>query len=167
MPTCTEGLKVGTCIHKLNSTLNLLILTSSSPVLPGTERRGVEEVRSGVPGPSQAGGAAVPDAESPRRGEARQVRGAAAGGREGNVALPARYFPNGVHVTDATCTSSRRANEEIAQVRAKANSDGTALTASLRKEQMKNDSLEQALQQKVPDRPAFILSLATPPPPHD
>ncbi|XP_075889307.1 transforming acidic coiled-coil-containing protein 1-like isoform X1 [Nelusetta ayraudi] len=41
-----------------------------------------------------------------------------------------------------------KANEEIAQVRAKANSDGTALTASLRKEQMKNDSLEQALQQK-------------------
>lgn len=41
-----------------------------------------------------------------------------------------------------------KANDEIAQVRAKANSDGTALTASLRKEQMKNDSLEQALQQK-------------------
>lgn len=43
-----------------------------------------------------------------------------------------------------------RANEEIAQVRAKANSDSMALTASLRKEQMKNESLEQALQQKVP-----------------
>lgn len=55
-----------------------------------------------------------------------------------------------MHVIDVACTS-RRANEEIAQVRAKANSDGTALTASLRKEQMKNDSLEQALQQKVPN----------------
>ncbi|XP_017269414.1 transforming acidic coiled-coil-containing protein 1 isoform X3 [Kryptolebias marmoratus] len=41
-----------------------------------------------------------------------------------------------------------KANEEIAQVRAKASSENTALTASLRKEQMKNESLEQALQQK-------------------
>ncbi|XP_028314410.1 transforming acidic coiled-coil-containing protein 1-like isoform X2 [Gouania willdenowi] len=41
-----------------------------------------------------------------------------------------------------------KANEEIAQVRAKASSESTALTATLRKEQMKNDSLEQALQQK-------------------
>ncbi|KAG8012065.1 Transforming acidic coiled-coil-containing protein 1 [Nibea albiflora] len=41
-----------------------------------------------------------------------------------------------------------RANEEIAQVRTKASSENMALTASLRKEQMKNDSLEQALQQK-------------------
>lgn len=49
-----------------------------------------------------------------------------------------------------------RANEEIAQVRAKANSDNMALTASLRKEQMKNESLEQALQQKVP-APFFYL----------
>lgn len=40
------------------------------------------------------------------------------------------------------------ANEEIAQVRAKAGSENMALTASLRKEQMKNESLEQALQQK-------------------
>lgn len=44
---------------------------------------------------------------------------------------------------------SLRANEEIAQVRAKAGSENMALTASLRKEQMKNESLEQALQQKV------------------
>lgn len=51
------------------------------------------------------------------------------------------------------CTFSLRANEEIAQVRAKASSESVALTASLRKEQMKNDSLEQALQQKV----AYIL----------
>lgn len=51
---------------------------------------------------------------------------------------------------------SCRANEEIAQVRAKANSDSMALTASLRKEQMKNESLEQALQQKVP---AFFFHL--------
>lgn len=41
-----------------------------------------------------------------------------------------------------------KANEEIAQVRAKASSENMALTASLRKEQMKNESLEQALQQK-------------------
>lgn len=53
-------------------------------------------------------------------------------------------------------------------MRAKANSDGTALTASLRKEQMKNDSLEQALQQKVvvfwvPFPPAPTLRRLTPP----
>ncbi|XP_061906787.1 transforming acidic coiled-coil-containing protein 1-like isoform X2 [Entelurus aequoreus] len=41
-----------------------------------------------------------------------------------------------------------KANEEIAQVRTKASSESVALTASLRKEQMKNDSLEQALLQK-------------------
>ncbi|KAF7200173.1 transforming acidic coiled-coil-containing protein 1 isoform X3 [Nothobranchius furzeri] len=41
-----------------------------------------------------------------------------------------------------------KANEEIAQVRVKASSENTALTASLRKEQMKNESMEQALQQK-------------------
>ncbi|XP_012718909.2 transforming acidic coiled-coil-containing protein 1 isoform X1 [Fundulus heteroclitus] len=41
-----------------------------------------------------------------------------------------------------------RANEEIAQVRTKASSETMALTASLRKEQMRNESLEQALQQK-------------------
>ncbi|XP_074494205.1 transforming acidic coiled-coil-containing protein 1-like isoform X2 [Sebastes fasciatus] len=41
-----------------------------------------------------------------------------------------------------------KANEEIAQVRAKASSENMAMTAGLRKEQMKNESLEQALQQK-------------------
>ncbi|XP_061762411.1 transforming acidic coiled-coil-containing protein 1-like isoform X2 [Nerophis ophidion] len=41
-----------------------------------------------------------------------------------------------------------KANEEIAQVRTKASSESVALTASLRKEQMKNESLEQALLQK-------------------
>ncbi|XP_057688125.1 transforming acidic coiled-coil-containing protein 1-like isoform X1 [Corythoichthys intestinalis] len=41
-----------------------------------------------------------------------------------------------------------KANEEIAQVRTKASSESLALTATLRKEQMKNESLEQALQQK-------------------
>lgn len=44
---------------------------------------------------------------------------------------------------------SCRANEEIAQVRTKASSETIALTASLRKEQMRNESLEQALLQKV------------------
>ncbi|KAL3063156.1 hypothetical protein OYC64_002855 [Pagothenia borchgrevinki] len=41
-----------------------------------------------------------------------------------------------------------KANEEIAQVRGKASSENMAMTASLRKEQMKNESLEQALQLK-------------------
>ncbi|XP_023272232.1 transforming acidic coiled-coil-containing protein 1-like, partial [Seriola lalandi dorsalis] len=42
-----------------------------------------------------------------------------------------------------------KANEEIAQVRAKANAEGVALNASLRKEQMKVESLERAVLQKV------------------
>ncbi|KAJ8005688.1 hypothetical protein DPEC_G00120520 [Dallia pectoralis] len=42
-----------------------------------------------------------------------------------------------------------KANEEIAQVRSKASSESVALTASLRKEQMKVESLERALQQKT------------------
>ncbi|XP_051541660.1 transforming acidic coiled-coil-containing protein 1-like isoform X2 [Myxocyprinus asiaticus] len=41
-----------------------------------------------------------------------------------------------------------RANEEIAQVRAKANAESVALNASLRKEQMKVESMERALEQK-------------------
>ncbi|XP_053723012.1 transforming acidic coiled-coil-containing protein 1-like isoform X2 [Synchiropus splendidus] len=41
-----------------------------------------------------------------------------------------------------------KANEEIAQVRSKANAEGVALNASLRKEQMKVDSLERAVLQK-------------------
>ncbi|XP_077582284.1 transforming acidic coiled-coil-containing protein 1 isoform X2 [Stigmatopora nigra] len=41
-----------------------------------------------------------------------------------------------------------RANEEIAQVRSKASSEGIALNASLRKEQMKVDSLERGVFQK-------------------
>ncbi|XP_066570486.1 transforming acidic coiled-coil-containing protein 1 isoform X2 [Amia ocellicauda] len=41
-----------------------------------------------------------------------------------------------------------KANEEIAQVRSKANSESVALHAGLRKEQMKVESLERALQQK-------------------
>ncbi|XP_048368334.1 transforming acidic coiled-coil-containing protein 1 isoform X2 [Sphaerodactylus townsendi] len=41
-----------------------------------------------------------------------------------------------------------KANEEIAQVRAKAKAEGAALHAGLRKEQMKVESLERALQQK-------------------
>ncbi|XP_053560204.1 transforming acidic coiled-coil-containing protein 3 [Bombina bombina] len=42
-----------------------------------------------------------------------------------------------------------RANEEIAQVRSKAKSEATALQAMLRKEQMRVQSLERALEQKV------------------
>ncbi|XP_029006084.1 transforming acidic coiled-coil-containing protein 1 isoform X1 [Betta splendens] len=41
-----------------------------------------------------------------------------------------------------------KANEEIAQVRAKASTEGIALSASLRKEQMKVESLERAVLQK-------------------
>lgn len=41
-----------------------------------------------------------------------------------------------------------KANEEIAQVRTKANAEGTALRASLRKEQMKVESLEMELRHK-------------------
>lgn len=41
-----------------------------------------------------------------------------------------------------------KANEEIAQVRAKANAEGVALSAGLRKEQMKVESLERAVLQK-------------------
>ncbi|XP_069366515.1 transforming acidic coiled-coil-containing protein 1 isoform X2 [Paralichthys olivaceus] len=41
-----------------------------------------------------------------------------------------------------------KANEEIAQVRAKANTEGVALNASLRMEQMKVESLERAVLQK-------------------
>ncbi|XP_052424083.1 transforming acidic coiled-coil-containing protein 1 isoform X2 [Carassius gibelio] len=41
-----------------------------------------------------------------------------------------------------------KANEEIAQVRSKANAESVALNASLRKEQMKAESLERALEQK-------------------
>ncbi|XP_026203273.1 transforming acidic coiled-coil-containing protein 1 isoform X2 [Anabas testudineus] len=41
-----------------------------------------------------------------------------------------------------------KANEEIAQVRAKANAESVALSASLRKEQMKMESLERAVLQK-------------------
>lgn len=42
-----------------------------------------------------------------------------------------------------------RANEEIAQVRNKAKSETAALQASLRKEQMRIQSLERSLEQKV------------------
>lgn len=42
-----------------------------------------------------------------------------------------------------------RANSEIAQVRVKAKQEQAAFQASLRKEQMKVDSLERTLEQKV------------------
>ncbi|KAM9547601.1 transforming acidic coiled-coil-containing protein 1-like isoform 6-T6 [Salvelinus alpinus] len=42
-----------------------------------------------------------------------------------------------------------KANQDISQVRSKASSESVALTASLRKEQMRVDSLERALQQKA------------------
>lgn len=41
-------------------------------------------------------------------------------------------------------------------MRARASSENIALTASVRKEQMKNESLEQALQQKVTDALIFL-----------
>lgn len=45
--------------------------------------------------------------------------------------------------------ASCRANADIAQVRAKAKQEQAAYQASLRKEQMKVDSLERTLDQKV------------------
>ncbi|NXS97402.1 TACC3 protein, partial [Jacana jacana] len=42
-----------------------------------------------------------------------------------------------------------RANEEIAQVRNKTQSETAALQASLRKEQMRIQSLERTLEQKI------------------
>lgn len=42
-----------------------------------------------------------------------------------------------------------RANEEIAQVRSKAQAEAVAFQASLRKEQMRVHSLEKAVEQKV------------------
>lgn len=51
-----------------------------------------------------------------------------------------------------------RANEEIAQVRNKAKSEIAALQASLRKEQMRIQSLERSLEQKVCQSAASLLS---------
>lgn len=45
--------------------------------------------------------------------------------------------------------STCRANEEIAQVRSKAQAEALAFQASLRKEQMRVQSLEKAVEQKV------------------
>lgn len=50
-----------------------------------------------------------------------------------------------------------RANEEIAQVRTKAKAESAALHAGLRKEQMKVESLERTLQQKVTHLPHASL----------
>lgn len=44
---------------------------------------------------------------------------------------------------------SNRANEKIAHIRSEANAEGVALNARLRKEQMKVESLERAVVQKV------------------
>ncbi|KAG7271119.1 hypothetical protein CRUP_019996 [Coryphaenoides rupestris] len=55
-----------------------------------------------------------------------------------------RYHTLKIHAEEKL----EKANEEIAQVRTKATSEGVALGASLRKEQMKVDSLERAVQQK-------------------
>lgn len=46
-----------------------------------------------------------------------------------------------------------RANSEIAQVRAKSKQEQAAYQAGLRKEQMKVDSLERTLEQKVSQHP--------------
>lgn len=50
-----------------------------------------------------------------------------------------------------------RANSEIAQVRAKSKQEQAAYQASLRKEQMKVDSLERTLEQKVGCRIFFKI----------
>lgn len=54
-----------------------------------------------------------------------------------------------------TQPSHPRANEEIAQVRSKAKAESAALHAGLRKEQMRVESLERALQQKVGEGPVL------------
>lgn len=128
------------------------------------ERRGAEEVCTGLPDSHQAGGAALPDAEGACWGETGQVSFMS---RE--LTLCRVRHTHTVGVLCVQCVSykdlngissmcsvvcSNRANEEIAQVRAKANAEGVALNASLRKEQMKAESLERAVLQKV--RGTFI-----------
>ena len=66
--------------------------------------------------------------------------------------VPFKLCPTYGHMCPIFCVL-RRANGEIAQVRTKAASEGVALGASLRKEQMKVDSLERAVQQKVSELP--------------
>ncbi|KAM4708174.1 transforming acidic coiled-coil-containing protein 3 [Discoglossus pictus] len=56
-----------------------------------------------------------------------------------------RYQALKAHAEEKLC----RANEEIAQVRSKSKSETAALQASLRKEQMRVQSLERALEQKA------------------
>lgn len=55
------------------------------------------------------------------------------------------FDPSRVVLLSCAC----RANAEIAQVRAKSKQEQAAHQASLRKEQMKVDSLERTLEQKV------------------
>lgn len=50
------------------------------------------------------------------------------------------------------CVSTSRANEEIAQVRSKAQAEALALQASLRKAQLQIQSLEKTVEQKVGHR---------------
>lgn len=105
-------------------------------------------MRSGVPVPGSEGGAALSSPEDTRRGKTRQVS-------RNSLPRPHDYS----HREDTAsrqlhnnmffyvCVS--RANSEIAQVRAKAKQEQAAYQASLRKEQMKVDSLERTLEQKV------------------
>lgn len=53
------------------------------------------------------------------------------------------------HSDSSTICCDSRANSEIAQVRVKSKQEQAAYQASLRKEQMKVDSLERTLEQKV------------------
>lgn len=105
-------------------------------------------MRSGVPVPGSEGGAALSSPEDTRRGETRQVS-------RNNLLWPRDYSHRGditlhqLHNNIFFYVCVSRANSEIAQVRAKAKQEQAAYQASLRKEQMKVDSLERTLEQKV------------------
>ena len=58
-----------------------------------------------------------------------------------------------------------RASEEIAQVRSKAQAEALAFQASLRKEQMRVQSLERTVEQKVGRPEAQAREGSAPPPP--
>lgn len=111
-----------------------------------------KEVRSGLPHAREAGGTTLSDPQNPRRGETWQVRTIFSIKMIHQFPMCIFDLLFTVFSTiewSLTCVRFCRANEEIAQVRAKANAESVALNASLRKEQMKVDSLERALEQKV------------------
>lgn len=55
------------------------------------------------------------------------------------------------------CSFWLRANEEIAEVRSRAVAEVMALQATLRKEEIKIQSLEKSVEEKVSINPAYFL----------